>query len=234
MVGKIKSKEEVALGTLEVVFETTEDFTFKPGQYCIVTLKNLNYPDERGPKRQFSINNSPNEKGVITITTRISESGFKKTLKELPLGTEVELGPIGGQFILPENIQKPLVFIAGGIGITPFRSMLKYVAEQKLPFIITLIYSNRDQASTAYLQEMQNYTQTIPNFKLIPTMTEDPNWPGEKRMINAEFIKEYFADINAQNYMVVGPPGMVAGVERTLFETGILAENITKENFTGY
>lgn len=234
MVGKLKSKEEITKGTLKVVFEVKEPFTFKSGQYCFITLAKLNYPDDRGPKRHFSIVNSPNEKGIITFVTRETDSGFKKTLQELPIGSEVQLGPVAGVFTLPEDHTKPLAFIAGGIGITPFISILRYIKEENLPYKITLVYSNRDQFSTAYLEELQNYQLPTNNYKLILTMTEDPNWNGEKRQIDSAFIKEYFPHVNDQYYMVVGPPGMVEAVEKALLTAGVVPENIKKENFTGY
>lgn len=235
MFGKIIDKKEVASGTLQVIFETAEDFSFKAGQYCFITLKSLKFPDERGNRRHFSIVNSPNQKRTITFTTRLrEESGFKKTLKELPLGTEVELGPIAGVFILPEDSTRPLVFIAGGIGITPFMSMLTYIKEADLPYKITLIYSNRDQSSTAFLSEVQKLSQEIPDFKLIFTMTEDPNWSGEKRKIDANFIKDYIQDVNQPLYFVVGPPPMVEAIEIALTQAEVKAENIKIENFSGY
>lgn len=227
MTGKIADKKEVAMGTLQVTFQVGEQFSFKPGQYIFVTLKNAPYPDDRGNRRHFSIVNSPDEKGIITIATRLRDSGFKKSLKEFPVGTEVELGPISGSFILPEETSRPLVFIAGGIGITPYISMLRYVKNHNLNYQITLLYSNRDQASTAYFEEVQK-------FKSILTMTEDPAWAGEKRRIDAKFIKEYFPQVNANTYFVVGPPPMVEAVQKALQEAGVNLENIKIENFTGY
>ncbi len=222
MKAKIIGKTEVATETLQVTFATSEPFTFKPGQYTSVNLANS--------KKHFSIVNSPDEKGIITIATRLRDSDFKKSLKELPVGTEVELGPISGSFVMPENTSKPLVFIAGGIGITPYMSMLKYAVERKLPYKITLLYSNRDQNSSAFLQDLKN----IPNLKLILTMTDDPNWQGEKRRIDASFIKEYFPETNANLYFVVGPPVMVEAVQQALLEAGVDIENIASENFSGY
>lgn len=231
MVGRIKNKEEIATGTLQVIFETSEPFTFIPGQYCFVTLINPPYQDARENKRLFSIVNSPNQKGIITITTRLRDSGFKKSLRQLSVGTEVELGPIAGGFTLPDDTKRPLVFIAGGIGITPFISMLRYAKEDNLPYQITLIYSNRDQASTAFLDELQNLKS---NIKLVLTMTEDPAWPGEKRRIDADFIKDYIADLNGHSYFVVGPPAMVEAAQKALLEAGIDPTNINLENFAGY
>ena len=212
---------------MQVSFATAEPFTFKAGQYIFITLINPPFADDRNNRRHFSIVNSPDEKGIITITTRIRDSGFKKSLKELPMGTEAELGPISGSFVLPQDSSKPLVFIAGGIGITPYISMLRYVKNHNLNYQITLLYSNRDQASTAYFEEVQK-------FKSILTMTEDPNWTGEKRRIDAKFIKEYFPEVNANTYFVVGPPPMVEAVQKSLMEAGVTPDNIKIENFTGY
>lgn len=234
MIGKIIDKKEVAEGTSQVTFEVIKPVIFKPGQYVFVNLPKLHYPDERGARRQFSINNSPNHPNHLTITTRLSESGFKKTLNELSVGSEVELGPIAGVFILPEDTSKPLVLIAGGIGITPFLSMLSYIKEEALPYNVTLLYSNRNQASSAYLNELEELADTLPNLKLILTMTEDNLWTGEKRMINSAFVKEYFPNLNDNLYMVVGPPTMVEAVEKVLKEVGVEEDNIETENFTGY
>lgn len=234
MIGKIIEKKQIAQGTLRIVFQVTQPINFKPGQYMFITLTKLSYPDDRGGRRQFSIVNSPNKSNILTMTTRLSDSGFKKTLNELSIGSEVEIGPLAGVFTLPEDQNKPLVFIAGGIGITPFMSMLSYVKETKKPYHLTLIYSNRNRESTAYFQEIQLLANQIPNFKLILTMTDDPNWTGENRKIDANFIKEYFPNLNDNLYMVVGPPVMVDAVEKSLIEAGVKDENIKKENFTGY
>lgn len=234
MQGFIKSKEIIAEGTLKVVFELDEKVTFKPGQYVFVNLPKLLYPDDRGARRQFSINNSPNKSNILTITTRLSDSGFKKTLKELAVGSSVELGPVAGVFILPEDTSQPLVLIAGGIGITPFLSMLSHIKETKRPYKVTLVYSNRNQSSTAFLNEVQEFAKSLPDFKLILTMTEDNGWTGEKRKIDAGFIKEFFPKVNENLYMVVGPPGMVDAIRRVLSEVGIKEESIKFENFTGY
>ncbi|OGE26732.1 hypothetical protein A3D02_00465 [Candidatus Daviesbacteria bacterium RIFCSPHIGHO2_02_FULL_39_41] len=222
MNAKIIDKKEIAEGTLQVTFTTSEPFTFKPGQYTSVRIANST--------KHFSIVNSPDEKGIISIATRLRDSDFKNSLQKLAIGAQIELGPISGSFILPQDISKPLVFIAGGIGITPYISMLRYVTEQKLPYKITLLYSNRDQNSSAYLQELKN----IPNLKLILTMTEDQAWTGEKRKIDAGFIKEYFPALNENLYFVVGPPVMVEAVQKALLKAGVGIENITIENFTGY
>lgn len=235
MKARIKSKQEIVQGTLKVTFDLLgQDVQFKAGQYFFLTLPNLIYPDERGPRRHFSIVNSPNEKGILTMTTRLSDSGFKKTVQELPIGSEIEVGPIAGSFVLPDNFDQPLVLIAGGIGITPFMSILRYVAEEKLPFNITLIYSNRNQGSTAFLNELEELSKLIPQFKLVLTMTEDNAWGGEKRRVDAQFLKDYTNGLINPYFFVVGPPVMTEAVVGELKKIGILDQNIKIEKFTGY
>lgn len=226
MKAKIAEKKEIAEGTLMVKFKVFEDFTFTAGQYFFINL--------RGETRHFSIVNSPNEKGVLTMTTRLRDSAFKKSLKELPIDTEVEIQRIAGKFTLPEDKSKPLVFIAGGIGITPFMSMLRFISEQKLDYKITLIYSNKAASSTAYLEELKTFESRIPDLKLVLVMTDDNSWTGEKRRVDANLLKEYFPQPNMNSYMVVGPPAMVEAVEKALLEAGVSEENIKIENFTGY
>ncbi len=234
MKARLSDKKEIATGTLWVQYKVEENFSFKPGQYMFINLIKPPYSDEKGTTRHFSIVSSPNQKGVLEMATRLRDSAFKKSLKEMALGTEVEIQRIAGTFTLPDNLEKPLVFIAGGIGITPFMSMLKFIAEEKLPVKITLLYSNRDKNSTAFFADLEALQSQIPNLKLVMTMTQDPTWQGEKRRIDSQFIKEYFPEVNENTYYVVGPTPMVDAVEKALQEAGVTPENIKIENFSGY
>ncbi|MBI4097379.1 MAG: FAD-dependent oxidoreductase [Candidatus Levybacteria bacterium] len=231
----LKAREEIAQGTLLATFDLLgNEVEYIPGQFVIVVLSQLIYPDDRGGRRHFSIVNSPNVKGIIQIATRIRESGFKKTLNEMQLGSLLELGPIAGRFILPETTDRPLVFIAGGIGITPFMSMLSYVKEMKLPYEITLLYSNKDTASTAFFADLESLAASIPGLRLVFSMTQDPHWQGEKSRIDAAIIKKYVPDLQRPLFYVVGPPAMNDAVNQTLLDLGVLQENIKRERFTGY
>lgn len=235
MLAKISGKKEVAKDTLSVEFDLLgKKVDFLPGQFITVRLLNPPYEDEKGNERFFSINNPPRENQKIVITTRIRDSAFKKSLRELPIASDVEVGDPGGSFVLPKDNLRPLVFIAGGIGITPFLSMLRHVREQKLNYKITLFYSNKNKDSTAYLEELKNMEKDIKNFKFIPTMTEDETWQGEKGRIDSVFIKKHVTDLNLHTYFVAGPPQMVDGIVKALEEAGVENENIKKENFTGY
>lgn len=243
MIASLAEKKEIAEGTLQVEFALPEPVSFKPGQYFFVTLINPPYTDNRGNKRHFSIVNPPSENTKLILATRSGKSAFKKSLFEMEVGSKVEVGPIAGQFVLPEYTLKPsvftgearkLVFISGGIGITPFISMLKYVTENKLGHNITLIFSNRNRQSTPFLEELQRMAKANTNLKLILIMTEEQSWEGEKRMIDPEFLKEYLKAPSGYQFYVVGPIPMVEAVVKALKEFGAPEENIKIENFSGY
>jgi ferredoxin-NADP reductase len=236
MRARIKEKQEVAKGTLLVTFDLEgKDIEFRPGQYFFVTLPEVGYEDERGLRRHITVVTSPNERGVLGLATRMRDSAFKRTLAELPVGTEVEVEPPKGDFALPEETSRPFVFVAGGIGITVFRSMLRYISEEGFPYRITLIYSNRDRESTAFLNELQELEKKNPNLRLILTMTQDPGWEGEARKIDAQFFEDYVeGDLNDYTFLVAGPPAMVEGMQKELDEAGVKDENVIAERYSGY
>src|SRR5437764_7717623 len=153
MRAQIKEKTEVAKGTLLVVFDLLgQEVDFKAGQYFWVTLLDPPYDDEKGPRRHISVVTSPNERGVLGLCTRIRDTAFKRSLVELPVGTEVEVEEPKGTYTLPEETDRPYVFVAGGIGITVFRCMLKYIDEEGLPQRVTLVYSSRERESAPFLE----------------------------------------------------------------------------------
>lgn len=236
MRARIKEKEEVAKGTLLVTFDLLgEKVDFRPGQYFFVTLPDAGHQDRRGLRRHITVVTSPNDKGVLGLATRMRDSAFKRTLGELPVGTEVEVEPPKGKFALPEETSRPFVFVAGGIGITVFRSMLRYIREEQLPYRVTLIYSNRDRESTAFLDELRRLEQELPNLRLILTMTQDPNWHGETRKIDAGFFRDYLGDdLNQFTFLVAGPPAMAEAMQKVLGEAGVKEENVIAERFSGY
>jgi ferredoxin-NADP reductase len=176
---RIKEKREVAKGTLLVVFDLLgEELDFRPGQYFWVELLDPPYHDEKGSRRHISAVTSPTERGLIGLCTRVRDSAFKRSLAELPVGAEVDVEQPKGDFVLPEDASRPLVFVAGGIGITAFRSMLRYIQDKRLPHRVTLIYSNRDRESTAFLDQLEQIAQANANVRLVVTMTDDDDWPG--------------------------------------------------------
>ena len=232
----IKEKQDVARGTLLVTFDLLgEHADFRPGQYFFVTLPDVGYQDARGLRRHITVVTSPNERGVLGFATRMRDSAFKRTLGELPVGAEVEVEAPKGKFALPDDTARPLVFVAGGIGITVFRSMLRYIREERLSYRVTLIYSNRDRESTAFLEELRDLERELRDLRLIFTMTQDPSWEGETRKIDAQFFTDHLdGDLNEYTFLVAGPPAMTEGVQHALTEAGVKEENVIAERYSGY
>jgi ferredoxin-NADP reductase len=236
MRAQIKEKREVAKGTLLVTFDLLgEEVDFAPGQYFFVTLPDVGHQDDKGLRRHITVVTSPNEKGVLGFATRMRDSAFKRSLRELPVGAEVEVEPPKGTFALPEDPLRPLVFVAGGIGITVFRSMLRYIQEEGLPYRVTLVYSNRDRESTAFLDELRELEQEVPNLRLVLTMTQDPGWEGETRKIDSQFFVDYLGeDLNEYTFLVAGPPAMTEAMQEALAGAGVKEENVIAERYSGY
>ena len=232
----IKDKVEVARDTLLVVFDLQgEEIDYKPGQYFWVELLNAPYDDEKGLRRHITCVMSPTERGVLGLATRIRDTAFKKSLVELPVGAEVEVEHPKGDFALPEEADRDYVFIAGGIGITVFRTMLRYIADEQLPYRITLLYSNRDRESTAFLDELHEFEQKIAGFKLVATMTGDQSWKGETRRIDEDFLRDHLGgDLGRYTYLVAGPPPMVEGLVEVLKSAGVPEDQIKPDRFSGY
>ena len=231
----VKEKREVAERTLFVVFDLQgREVDFQAGQYFWVTLLDPPYDDERGNRRHITVATSPTERGVLGLATRLRDSAFKRSLAELEVGDQVEVEEPKGSFVLPEDTERRYVFVAGGIGITVFRSMLRCIADRSLPYDVTLLYSNRDVAGTAFLDELQELERRN-GLRLVLTMTQDPDWAGERRHMNEDFFEDHLgSDLNAYTYLVAGPPPMVSGIVKTLRGLGVPEEQVLPERFSGY
>ena len=236
MRAQIKEKREVAKGTLMVVFDLLgEEVEFTAGQYFWVTLLDPPYDDDKGPRRHITVVTSPNDRGVLGLATRVRDSAFKRSLAELPVGTEVDVEQPKGNFLLPEDTEQQYVFVAGGIGITVFRSMLRTIAEDDLPYRVTLVYSNRDRESTAFLDELIELERAIPGLRVVFTMTDDSRWDGETRRIDAAMLRDHLdADLGSFTYLIAGPPKMVEAMEELLSAQGVPEEQVRPERFSGY
>jgi ferredoxin-NADP reductase len=231
----VKEKREVAKGTLLVVFDLQgSEVDFRPGQYFWVELPDRGYQDEKGLRRHISVVTSPTERGVLGLCTRLRDTAFKKTLAELEVGDEVEVEPPKGDWQLPEDTSPHYVFVAGGIGITVFRSILRYISDTGEPYRVTLVYSNRDRESTPFLDELQELEGTLPDFELVLTMTDDDDWDGETRRVDAEMLRDHLGELDAHTYLIAGPPAMVEAVVEQLAGAGVPEEQMLPDRFSGY
>jgi len=230
---KLIKKEAVANETMAFHFEKPEEFTFKAGQFGDFTLLSPSETDEEGNVRGFSLAHAPHEEDLM-IATRMRDTAFKRVLRDLPLGTELKLDAPYGNFVLHKTETTPAVFLTGGIGITPVRSIIAQASHDMLPHKITLFYSNKTPQDTAFLQDLESFAKENPNFTFVPVMTRDETWQGEKGHITKEMLTKYVPDITTPIYYLSGPASMVATMRQILTEAEVNEDNIRTEEFSGY
>lgn len=230
----LEARQEVANGTIVFSFSKPPGFTFKPGQYGGFTLINPSETDANGITRRFSLLSTPSDT-QIKIATRIQNSAYKRVLNALPIGSEIKFAGPTGNFILHDNVNEPAVLIAGGIGITPFYSMIKDAITQQSSQRLYLFYGNQAELDAAFLSELMTLSKTHANFKLIPTLANpDANWQGEKGFITQTMIKKHLPDLSSPIYYVCGSPAMVTALQEALVEMDIDEDRIHVEDFPGY
>ncbi len=231
MQAKLVKKTEEAKGTKSFFFEPEKHVDFLPGQYFYFTLLKLNLPDKRGATRHFTISSSPTEGKLLRVTTRIrEESGYKQTLDKLPIGSNVEIEGPNGTLILDESeIGKKHIFIAGGIGITPFWAFIKYNVDRNLKIPMHLIYSNNSK-DFVYKKELDGIAKAIDFVKI---SYFDSSVSGH---LDDKAIKNLVdpSDLSSSTFWTVGPPPFIDAVETTLEKLKVDDSNIRSEKFTGY
>ena len=227
-------RDKIGADTYELWFEPDKKFDFIPGQYMEVTFPHSK-PDSRGVRRFFTIASSPTEKRIL-IATRISEksSSFKRALKSVSSGAGISLSSISGGFVLPKDVSEPLIFIAGGIGITPFRSMVQYLLDKNEKRDIVLLYSNRTENDIVFRDTFQAGASV--GVKTVYTLTDETseNWQGRTGLIDDEFIKHEVPDFARRTFYISGPAGMVRSFEAMVTKMGIPRGQIKHDYFPGY
>jgi len=236
-VSKLKDRKEVAERTIAFRFEKPSGWTFKAGQFIDMTLLDPSEMDSEGNTRGFSIASGPHEE-MLMVATRMRDTAFKRVLKTMPIGTAVKIEGPSGDLTLPNNSKRAVALLAGGIGITPFRSMLVRAAKEKLPHRIFLFYSNRRPEDAPFLEELQTLERANPNYKLIASMTEMKKsqrpWDGETGLINQEMLTRHLKSAGTPIYYIAGPPAMVKGLHEMLNKAGVDDDDIRAEEFAGY
>lgn len=234
---KLKSRNEVASGTMAFHFEKPSGFLFQPGQCGDFTLVNPPQTDAEGDKRSFSLACAPYEDELF-ITTRMRDTAFKRSLKMIDLGTELTLEAPWGELTLHDDARIPAVFLTGGIGVTPVRSIVLQATHDRLAHPLFLFYSNRTPRDAAFLDELTSAQNRNPNFTLVATMTgvddAPTQWKGETGYITEAMLKKHLPDLNRPIYYITGPPQMVAAMQNLLKTAGVKEANIRAEEFSGY
>jgi ferredoxin-NADP reductase len=218
----IIQREEVSENVIEVVCKQDGSFTFKPGQYVNISIEQLRYPDTKGKTRTFNLVSSPNNTEYLGFTFSKSNSGFKRTITEMPINSKIEFKGPFGVFTLPEDHSRPIVFIADGIGVTPCVSIALYAAEEKLPHKITMIYTSKK--SHPYLENLKEAEGENPNFKLQSKIGQ----------VDSGIIKKHVSNIKESRWYAAGTSQSVSHIVKTISQLGVLEKDIHIEEFSGY
>ena len=233
----LTKREEIAEGTMAFYFAKPADFQFRAGQSIDLTLLNPPETDAEGNSRTFSIASAPFDSDLM-IATRMRDTAFKRLLRKASLGLQVKIAGTGGSFVLHRKSEKLSVFLAGGIGITPFLTIVRQVEHDQSSHHLYLFYSNRRPEDAAFLDLLSEATKRNPNFHLIATMTETDKsqreWRGETGFINKDMLTKHLPSLHGPIYYLAGPPAMVAAMRRTLIEAGVDEDDIRTEEFSGY
>ena len=221
----LRRREQVAEGTLAFYFGKPAGFSHQAGQNALLTL-----PDG-SEAHTFTIASAPHERELM-FATRMRDSAYKRALGAAPVGARFKLDGPAGVMVLHEDEKRPAVFLAGGIGITPFLAMARDAEARLLPHRILLFYSNRRPQDAAFLADLKHMQNR--NFRMVATMTDAADWKGEKRLISRALVSEHAKDLADPVYYFAGPPGMTMAVQGMLTEMGVKEDDMRSEEFYGY
>ena len=230
----VKSKERISDDLLSVTFDISgTKFSFKSGQYITIRLIDPIEYDYKNNIRSYSIVNPPHIKDEITVLLRLSDSGFSKNIINIKEGTIVSVSDAMGNLNIEKNVNYTDVFIAGGVGVTPFKSIIEDLLNSGHSNEIILFYSNRKRSGTAFLNDFLDLANKHNNFKFIPVIDDisDKEWKFEKGFIDINMLEKYITDMSNPVFHIVGPPQMVNSVINILEKNGVKEERIRTERY---
>jgi ferredoxin-NADP reductase len=232
----LRKRTRLAPHIVDFAFRPSQKLTFLPGQYMEFTLAHSR-ADSRGNRRYFTLASSPTEQDIhLGVRFYKQGSSFKRALYQINSGTKLVAAQVAGDFTLPSDTEQKLVFIAGGIGITPFRSMLKYLLDTQQRRDIVLFYINKQVEEIVY-QDILSAAQAKLGVKIFFTLTDvtalPRNWRGLVGRINEQMILKTVPDYDERTYYLSGPPEMVNANEQVLKHMGVRSEQIKKDFFPG-
>ena len=234
---RFTKRENVAEGTMAFYFSRPSGFEFRAGQAIDLTLIDPPKTDAKGDVRTFTIASAPFEEHLM-IATRMRDSAFKHVLRDAPEGLELKMDGPSGSFNLHNNEAKPAVFLAGGIGITPFLSIVRQAAKAGRRRSLYLFYSNRRPEEGAFLGELGEASTNDPGFHFIPTMTameeSRRQWTGETGLIDRGMLLRHIPELQGPIYYLAGPPAMVTAMRHMLTSAAVDEDDIRTEEFSGY
>lgn len=234
---QLQGREIIASETVAFHFRKPVGFQFKAGQTIDLVLNSSPSVDAADARHTFSLVSAPFE-DVLTVATRMRASSFKNTLADLPVGSNAGLEGPFGSLTLHSSRARPAVFITGGIGITPFMSILRQVVYDGLQQQFILVYSNNRPEDAAFLTELQDLERRIESFRLFTTMTRMDGsgrpWPGRIGRIDWDLIEIVKNSAATAVYYVTGSSSMVADLKQLLANAAIDDDDVRSEEFHGY
>lgn len=231
----LATKREIARETILYVFERPKDFSFCAGQYVSIKVLFTPFKDDRGDFRAFSIASAPSQNDVLEFAMRKSNSAFKKNLDSLAIGGFAEMTPAVGKCILPETyLNRKIVFLVGGVGITPVRSILFEAMRNRRPETFFLFFSNRSVVDAPFFEEMKGWNaEHAINLSIIHTITEsDDVWRGERGYIDVEKVQKYVGgEWGDCLFYIVGTSGFVEAMRSMLEQRGVSEDKMLSDDF---
>jgi len=232
-----KEKIAIADNTYDFVFHADKKLNYQPGQYMEWTLGHQK-KDNRGMRRYFTIASSPTESNIrIGVKFYPQSSSFKKNLRSLKKGDTVVASQLAGNFTMPKSKDKKLVFLAGGIGVTPFRSMIKYLLDRGEKRNIILLYANNNYLDIAYKEIFDQALQNL-GIKTIYTLHNEVGIPAdfiyERGLVNRQILQEEVPDFKERIFYISGPKTMIDSFKKVLKEMGVRPSHIKTDFFPGY
>jgi Flavodoxin reductases (ferredoxin-NADPH reductases) family 1 len=227
-------RQRIARDTMAFWFDTNgASFEFQAGQHADF-IPTRPFPGaDGGSSVTLSIANPPQRKSPVMLAMRTCQSSFRNVLELAALGDTFIASRARGSFTLHHDVIRPAVFLAGGMGIAPIRSILHWATRERLPHRLYLFYSNRQVADAAFIREFETMTAQNPNFTFIPTVTRhaNANWLYEKGRINRQMLKRYLVWPKGPIYYLAGPSGMVAAISELLISLGVSDDDLNTEHF---
>jgi ferredoxin-NADP reductase len=230
-------RQLIATDTMAFWFEPNDGyFEFRAGQHVDLVFAHPRQGGENDNFRTFSLASCPQEKKSIMVAMRMRKTIFKTALQGAALGTKFVVSRPRGSFTLHKDPTRPAVFLAGGIGIAPIRSILQHAAQERLEHKLYLFYSNRNANDAAFMEELESLGAQNNNFIFVPTVTGHGTiaWLYEKGHINHEMLKRYLVGFNGPVYYIAGPSGMVTAMTSLLSSAGVSEDDMKTEEFGDY
>lgn len=234
---KLKEKVQVAKDTYEFIFISDKKLDFKPGQYIEWTLDMTDF-DSRGNRRYFTIASSPTEEDIrLGIRLSPQSSKFKERLMDLEINDKIVASQLSGDFTPSNDPKEKMVFIAGGIGVTPFRSIIKYMVDKQDERDVVMFYANNFEEDIAYRNLFDEAASKL-NLKNVYVLTEKlhapKDWKGEVGFLNEDVVKKHVPDYKERKFYLSGPQAMVVAYKKLLMSMGVSQFSIVTDYFPGF